>query len=75
MRKFMEIHISEIIRDDQDFLLKAARHIGITDKFPEIKKNKKKDWQAHNKVNMPLSWNDFFPHLPPTRFTKEIEFK
>lgn len=55
MRKFMEIHISEIIRDDRDFLLKAARHIGIMDKFPEIKKNKKKDWQAHNKVNMPLS--------------------
>lgn len=50
----MELHISEIRRDDRDFLLKAARNIGIRDKFPEIK-NKRKEWQAYNKVNMPLS--------------------
>ena len=50
----MELCISQI-RDDGAFPLNAARHIRIGDESPEVKKSEKKEWQAHNKVNISLS--------------------
>lgn len=53
--------------NDQDFLLEAARHPGVRDKSPKVKKSKRKEWQAHNKVNTALSWADFFQCIQAIR--------
>lgn len=46
--------MAQIRRVIEIFLLEDARNFGIRDKSLDVKKSKRKEWQANNRVNIPV---------------------